>query len=119
MSIRSRTGCRRAFTLVEIMIVVFFIGMLAAIAVPTFQKVQRSSQDKAVLNNARQLSAASDQYFFEHGVTTVALTDLVGFGAYVRALNTVAGEVYPANYTEGVTITVTGIVGSRTLTYAP
>ena len=62
------TRSSRGFTLVEIMIVVVIIGLLAAMAFPAFQKVRQSSQDKAVLNNARQLSAAADQYFLENGV---------------------------------------------------
>ena len=61
----------KGFTLVEIMIVVVIIGLLASMAIPAFQKVRSSSQDKAVLNNARQLSAASDQYYLENGVSTV------------------------------------------------
>ena len=63
---------RRGFTLVEIMIVVVIIGLLAAMAIPAFQKVRTSSQDKAVLNNARQLAAAADQYFLENGVSSVS-----------------------------------------------
>jgi len=42
---------------------------------------------QAVLNNARQLSAASDQYFLENGVSTVARTNLVGSSNYVKSLN--------------------------------
>ena len=110
---------RHGFTLVEIMIVVVIIGLLAAMAIPAFQKVRIASQDKAVLNNARQLSAASEQYFMENGCSTVVQTDLVGATVYVKALNTVASEVYPANYTQGVTITVSSVAGVRTTTFYP
>lgn len=114
-----KSSSRAAFTLVEIMIVVVIIGMLAALAIPAFQKVRASSQDKAVLNNARQLAAAADQYFHENGATTVAQVNLVGATNYIRVQNGVANETYPAFFTEGVTITVTGIGGARTVTYAP
>src|SRR5687767_11698822 len=107
------------FTLVEIMIVVVIIGLLAAMAIPAFQKVRQSSQDKAVLNNARQLSAAADQYYLENGVSTVTSSNLVGSDKYVKAINTVAGETYPTNYTQGITITIEAIAGARTVTYAP
>jgi type IV pilus assembly protein PilA len=113
-SIRSNKG----FTLVEIMIVVVIIGLLAAMAIPAFQKVRASSQDKAVLNNMRQLGAAADQYFLENGTSTALQAQLVGSSNYIKALNTVANEVYPAAYTQGETITVTNIAGVRTLTYA-
>ncbi len=109
----------KGFTLVEIMIVVVIIGLLAAMAIPAFQKVRQSSQDKAVLNNARQLSAAADQYFLENGVSTVTLSNLVGSANYVKALNLVANETYPGGYTQGETITIGGVAGVRTITYAP
>jgi len=109
----------KGFTLVEIMIVVVIIGLLAAMAIPAFQKVRTSSQDKAVLNNARQLSAAADQYFLENGVSSVLPTSLVGPTNYVKSLNLVASETYPTGYTQGVTITIAGVAGQRTITYAP
>ena len=112
--IRSNKG----FTLVEIMIVVVIIGLLAAMAIPAFQKVRASSQDKAVLNNMRQLGAAADQYFLENGTSTAGITDLVGSSNYIKALNTVANETYPLTYTQGITITVTSIAGVRPYTYA-
>ncbi len=88
---------KKGFTLVEIMIVVVIIGLLAAMAIPAFQKVRKTSQDKTILNNLRQLSAAAQQYFLEAGVTSVASTSLVGTSTdrYIKSVNTVRGETYP------------------------
>ena len=117
MKLNKSNQSSRGFTLVEIMIVVVIIGLLAAMAIPAFQKVRASSQDKAVLNNMRQLGAAADQYFLENGTSTVDLTSLIGSAAYVKALNTVANEAYPLQFTQGSAIIVSGIAGARTLTY--
>jgi len=111
------TSSRKGFTLVEIMIVVVIIGLLAAMAIPAFQKVRTSSQDKSVTNNMRQLAAAADQYFLEQGVSAAQISSLIGSSAYVKALSTVANEAYPTDYTQGTPIIVSGIAGARTLTY--
>ena len=115
----NRIHSNKGFTLVEIMIVVVIIGLLAAMAIPAFQKVRVASQDKAVLNNARQMAAAADQYYLENGATSANSASLIGATNYVKALNTVAGETYPVGYTQGMTITITGVANARTITYAP
>ena len=113
------TNKSKGFTLVEIMIVVVIIGLLAAMAIPAFQKVRQASQDKTVLNNARQLSAAADQYYLENGVSSVTIGNLVGSSNYVKSLNLVARETYPAGFTQGIAVTIVAVGGARTITYAP
>ena len=109
---------QKGFTLVEIMIVVVIIGLLAAMAIPAFQKVRASSQDKAVLNNARQLSGAADQYYLEYGVSSVGSSMLIGISSYVKNLQTAASEIYPTQFNQGETITVTNVGRQRVVTYA-
>ena len=84
---------KKGFTLVEIMIVVAIIGLLAAIAIPSFMKARVTSQKNACINNLRQIESAKDQYAIERGGTNGQLieaeatvfTNLVGVNAYIKA----------------------------------
>ena len=67
----------KGFTLVEIMIVVVIIGLLAAMAIPAFQKVRRSSTKSTMANDIKQLAGAANQYFMEFGVSQVASAVIV------------------------------------------
>ena len=53
------------------MIVVAIIGLLAALAIPAWQKVRSHSICTVMDNDARQLGAAAQQYYMESGVGTV------------------------------------------------
>ncbi|MGB0744176.1 MAG: hypothetical protein ACPGSB_06590 [Opitutales bacterium] len=69
-------------------------GLAAAMAIPAFQKVRETSQEKTVMNNLRQIASAADQYFLEEGKTEVKIEDLIGPDKYIRSLEPVAGESY-------------------------
>ena len=78
---------KAAFTLVEIMIVVAIIGLLAALAIPGFVKARKQSQGRRILNDARQMDAAVDQWALENGKTDGATIDTsvaTGAASYLK-----------------------------------
>lgn len=56
-----------AFTLVEIMVVVVIIGVLAALAIPAFQRVRERSTASRFANDFRQFESAFQRYATEFG----------------------------------------------------
>ena len=101
------------------MIAVVIIGLLAALAIPAFKQVRRTSQDKAVYNNMRHLAYASEQYFLENGTASASMAALIGSRQYIKGeIEPVAGEVYPTLFQQGDSIVVTNIAGERSLVYA-
>lgn len=104
---------KKGFTLVEIMIVVVIIGLLAAMAVPAFQQVRKSSSEKAALNDLRQIAAAADQYFLENNANSVDVSALTG--TYIKSLN--SSNTYPTSVNDTDTqLTATTAFG--TIAYA-
>ncbi|MFP4282228.1 MAG: prepilin-type N-terminal cleavage/methylation domain-containing protein [Opitutales bacterium] len=110
-----KKNSKKGFTLVEIMIVVVIIGLLAAMAIPAFQKVRTTSQDKAIMNNLRQIASAAQQYFLEEGATSVNVSDLVGANSYITSIKTVKGETYPTSVSSSDT--QIAVTGTDTTTY--
>jgi prepilin-type N-terminal cleavage/methylation domain-containing protein len=105
-NMKRNTMRNRAFTLVEIMIVVLIIGILMAIAVPNFVKARESSRKNTCIANLKQIDSAKEQYAMDNKLASgaaTAFTNLVGATSYMKAQ-----PVCPSSGTY-----TTGVVGTN------
>jgi Zn-dependent protease with chaperone function len=95
----------------NMLVMVVVIGLLAAMAIPAFQKVRQQSMAKACINNQRMLSAAFEQAVLENGKVPATYDEFIGAGKLLPAMPVCPAqgeyEVHPAaNNTATVTCSV-------------
>ena len=58
----------KAFTIIELMIVLAFIAVLLAIAIPNYLKTSTASTKTICINNLKQIDAAIEQWAADHSI---------------------------------------------------
>ncbi|TCS94707.1 competence type IV pilus major pilin ComGC [Hazenella coriacea] len=73
------------FTLIEMLVVLFIIGIIITIALPNLKSAGESAQERADQANRRLISAQADNYYLEYGEYPSNVDELVKRG-YLRSV---------------------------------
>lgn len=77
---RSELRCNRGFTLIELMIVVLIVGILSAVALPSYQNSMQKGRRSDAMSSLLDAANRQQQLLLDRSTYTADMTDL-GFSA--------------------------------------
>ena len=82
MEPNTKSGKRRGFSLLELMIVITIIAILAAVSIPIYKTVVLNGKETVLKDNLRDMRRIIDQYTADKKKAPQSLQDLVDAGYY-------------------------------------
>jgi type IV pilus assembly protein PilA len=91
--LRKRVQEEKGFTLIELLVVILIIGILAAIAIPSFINQRSKGQDAVAKSDVRTAQTAEETYFTDNQAYTATPTDLTGIEPTLSDANLLTAAV--------------------------